>query len=284
MATRKPNGVNFATMGGGKRTAAAAKKAGPKKITYWSFSLYNTYKQCPLKAKLNAIDKIKEPGNKYMERGNTVHKLFEDYIKGSITLKQLKDGCQAVDLVISKNLMAELNEMRKLYANRNKLAATATQPTVEDTWAFTSSWDETRWNDWINCWVRVKLDVGHWLKKGKKLIFIPTDWKTGKFKDDKNEEYVEQLELYALAALLTYPQADEVWPRLYYADEDLVYPDPDEPLVFTRADLEPLKALWAKRTRPMLNDTKFAPRPGNYCRFCFYRKNNAADGGGQCKY
>lgn len=285
MATRKPNGVTFATMGGGKRPAAK-KRTGPRKITYWSFSLYNTYKRCPLKAKLNAVDKIKEPGNDAMQRGNDVHKLCEDYIKGVITLKQLKDGAKTVkkrpwDPVY---VIPELTRLRKVYANSKKLRAKAMQPTVEDTWAFTSSWSETVWNDWINCWVRIKLDVGEFFEEDGLTIYVPTDWKTGQVYDDKNDEYVEQLELYALAALLIHPQIDEVRPRLVYVDQGLVFPDPDEPLSFTRDDLEPLKKLWTKRTRPMLNDTIFAPRPGADCRYCFYRKNNAVNGGGQCKY
>lgn len=282
MTTRKPNGLSFATLAKGK----AKKAAGPKKIAYWSFSLYSTYRECPLKAKFRAIDKIKEPGNEYMDRGNDVHKLCEDYIKGTITLKQLKDSAKNVTLKPwdPTDLIDELTRLRKVYANRGKLAAQAMQPAVEDTWAFTNEWDIAVWNDWINCWLRVKLDVGEFFKEGKKVIYVPTDWKTGKFYESKNEEYIEQLELYALAALLVYPQIDEVRPRLVYADLGVVYPDPDEPLVFTRADIEPLKRLWAKRTRPMLNDTKFAPRPGDYCKRCFHRKGNAANGGGQCKY
>lgn len=290
MATRKPNGLTFASLGTKKtaaQAAAIAKKAGPRKITYWSFSLYNTYKECPLKAKFNAVDKIKEPGNEHMQRGNEVHKLCEDYVKGLITLKQLKDGAKVVKVRPwdPTDLLDELNRLRKVYANRGKLAARAMQPTVEETWAFTKDWDETVWNDWIRCWVRIKLDVGEMFEEsGLGVIHVPTDWKTGRFYEEKNDEYVEQLELYALAVLLMCPNVDEVRPRLVYVDEGLVYPDPETPLAFKRSDIDMLKKLWAKRTRAMLNDTTFAPRPGNYCRRCFYRKGNAAAGGGQCKY
>lgn len=286
MATRKPNGVSFATMGTGKQTAAQAKKAGPKKIQYWSFSLYNTYKKCPLKAKLNAIDKIKEPSNEAMARGNDVHKLCEDYVKSEITLAQLKSKAKQV----SKNpwdptdWLPELTRMRKVYANRKKLQVTAMQPAVEDTWAFTSSWSETVWNDWVNCWVRIKLDVGEFQELDGLIVYVPTDWKTGRFYENQNDEYVEQLELYALAAMLIHPHVDEVRPRLAYVDQGIIFPDPEDPLVFKRSDLESLKKLWAKRTKPMLNDTTFAPRPGDYCKYCYYRKGNAANGGGQCKY
>lgn len=274
---RKPNGVTF-TRG---RTSKAT--TGPRKITYWSFSLYNTYKQCPQKAKFNAIDKIKEPGNLAMKRGNDVHKLCEDYIKSDITAKQLTDGAKKLKWD-SKGTKPELDRLRKVYANRNRLAAKGLQPAVEDTWAFTSKWDQTVWDDWINCWVRIKLDVGEMFEEDGRIIYVPTDWKTGQIREEKTEEYLEQLELYALAALLVHPHVDEVRPRLVYVDHDLVYPGPDDVIAFRREDEPKLRKLWEKRTKPMLNDTKFAPRVGSYCKWCFYRRSNAANGGGQCKY
>jgi hypothetical protein len=37
---------------------------------------------------------------------------------------------------------------------------------------------------------------------------------------------------------------------------------------------------WEDKTRPMLNDTIFAPKPGNACRWCHWKKSN----GGPCKF
>lgn len=285
--TRKPNGLSFSSMGVKRAAANKATRGAAKKLTYWSFSVYSSYKQCPLKAKLGSIDKIREPGNAAMARGNEVHKLCEDYVKGVISLKQLKDAAKKTSYKPwdPDYALDELNRLRKVYANRNKLAAHAMQPAVEDTWAFTNEWAQTVWNDWAGCWVRIKLDVGEFFKEGKKLIYVPTDWKTGRYYEgEKGDEYVEQLELYALGALLMYPHVDEVRPRLVYVDAEAVFPPQGEELVFTRADLPALKKLWEKRTKAMFNDTKFAPRPGQYCRFCFYRAGNAGNGGGQCKY
>lgn len=52
------------------------------KITSWSFSRYSDYKQCPLKAKLKHVDKLKEPPNEAMARGAAIHNIAEKYIKG----------------------------------------------------------------------------------------------------------------------------------------------------------------------------------------------------------
>lgn len=199
---RKPNGLSFATIG---KKRANDKPKGPQKITYWSASRRYDYDQCPFKAKLKCIDKLKEPGNAYMDRGNMMHELCEHYIKGTDTWKQSVErakrwndehkGDKRLKPIDLSDLKDELDRLRALYAKRTRLAATATQPEVEETWAFRSDWSETTWNDWLGCWLRIKLDVGHWeeVKKGKKTlrVFVPTDWKSGRLKEEEHESYLE---------------------------------------------------------------------------------------------
>lgn len=236
-----------------------------KQITSWSFSRYSTYKQCPLKLKLSAIDRIREPGNEAMQRGDAIHKLVEKYIKGA-------------GRTMPPELKLFADEMKKLRIQyRKKINGMV----VEDNWAFTKDWDETQYDDWIHCWLRIKLDCAH---HEDDETLIVTDWKTGKFRIEMNEEYVEQLELYALAALLLHEHIQQVKPRLAYLDLGITYPEAGKELVFTRADIPRLKKLWEKRAKPMLNDKTFAPRPNDKCRWCFYRASNKAAGGGQCKY
>ena len=166
-----------------------------KTITAWSNSRYADYKQCPLKAKLKHIDKIKEPPNEAMARGAHIHNLAEDYIKGKIKAlpKELK------------SFAGEFKMLRKQYKK------SINGMVVEDNWAFTKTWDETQWNNWAHCWVRIKLDCAH---HEDDTTLIITDWKTGKYRDDQNDDYIEQLELYALAALLLHPHIEVVKPRL----------------------------------------------------------------------
>lgn len=241
------------------------KKIPVQQIKSWSFSRYSTYKLCPLKAKLQFIDKIQEPPNPPMARGAKIHDKAEAYLKGKL-----------------KRLPAELKAFAKMFkALRTQYKKAISGMVVEDTWAFTNKWDETQSNDWINCWVRIKLDCAH---HEDEETLIVSDWKTGKFRQEKNEEYVEQLELYALAALLLHEHIEVVKPRLVYLDAEVIYPDEDEELVFTRKDIPKLKKAWEARVKPMLKDKVFAPRPNNLCHWCFYRKSNKANGGGQCKY
>lgn len=239
-----------------------------KAITAWSFSRYSTYKMCPLKLKLSAIDKIQEPSNAAMARGAAIHNLAEDYIKGKVPKL-------APELVLFKDEFARLRKMFK------KTPATMV---VEDQWAFTKAWDDTAWNDWTPCWVRIKLDCAH---HENDTTLVVTDWKTGKFRPEQNEDYVEQLELYALSALLLHEHLQEVRPRLAYTDLGRVYPDGQaEPiLAYTRADIPKLKKAWEKRTRAMMSDTTFAPRPNDKCKWCWYGQSKKSAGGpGLCKY
>lgn len=243
-----------------------APKPVVKRITSWSFSRYNVYRECPYKAKLKFIDKLEEPGSDAMERGNRIHKDAEDFIKGK--KKTLPKELKLVGEIVKA--------CRDFFKKRKK----DEDAVCEDTWAFTLAWARTRWDDWKNCASRIKLDFAHVEVRGKKRILIITDWKSGKFKERKNEEYVEQLELYALAGLLLYPDVDEVWPRLVYTDQNITYPKKEGEIKYTHKDTERLKVTWHKRTSPMLRDTKFAPRPGDHCRFCHFR----ADNGGPCKF
>lgn len=240
---------------------ATAKPAPTKPVTSWSFSRYSDYESCPLKFKLKHLDKIAEPPSPAMQRGADIHKLAEDYVKGLI--HKLPPEL--------KNFADEFKALRKVYR---------TDPdnmVVEDNWAFTKEWGITQWNDWVSCWVRIKLDCAQQIGDG---VMEVTDYKTGKYSEFKNADYLKQLELYALSALLQFPHLKEVRPRLMYLDVKKIYPAPESPIVYTRAQLPALKKRWAARVAPMFADKTFAPKPSHACTWCFYSKSK----NGNCKY
>lgn len=237
------------------------KTATPTKITSWSFSRYNVYKQCPAKAKYLFIDKMKEPASDAMARGAAIHNLAEDYLKGKIARLPIELG-QFED--VFKALRAQY---------KKKISGVI----VEDTWAFTKDWTVTAWNDWVGCWLRIKLDCAH-LEDGDTLHV--KDWKTGKFREQMNEEYMEQLSLYALGALMLMPHVNHVVPLLMYLDTGEVYPPENSPIVYSRTDLPALKKEWEKKIKSMLSDTRFAPRANDKCRWCAF----SAAKDGPCKF
>lgn len=246
-------------------------------ITAWSFSRYSTHsgpkRGCPAKAKYSIIDKIKEPPSEPMIRGDRIHKQAEAFIKG--------DGKPLVPLELRgpDGEFEEYFAQRRLQRSRTK----GRDVLVEQTWAFRSDWSLTTWNDWTACWLRIKTDCSFLeATKRKDNLWLVDDFKTGKYRQEDIDDYLEQIELYALGALLWIGASRGhagliIQPRLLYLDQGLIH---DAPQAYTMDDLPQLKATWVERTRAMLNDKQFAPRPNNFCRWCHYRKENA----GPCQY
>lgn len=229
-------------------------------VTSWSFSRYQDYQSCPAKFKYKHLEKLAEPPSAAMARGTAIHKMAEDYTNGKLrTLPK--------DLALFKEEFARLRKQQV--------------KGVEEQWAFKSDWTLTSWNDWTGCWLRVKLDVHYTNVEHNALV--PIDHKTGKFREEKNAEYLLQLDLYGTAGLVQVPTVDVVSPRLWYLDQGRVYPDPerDEPEIeFLRKDAKDMRKKWEARVKKMFADRAFNPTPGDACRFCHYRKSN----GGPCKY
>lgn len=216
-----------------------------RKITSWSYSRFSQYNKCPASAKYKFIDKLPEPSNEAMTRGNEIHKLAENYTKGLI-----------------KTLPPELIKFKEEFKELK-----ASKAIVEETWAFTKEWMQTTWNDWNNCWLRVKSDAA--CVDGTDLYAI--DHKTGKPRDG----YEDQLHLTATAGMLKFPHVKKVVTQLWYLDAGEMVEK-----TYDAKDVAKMQKDWDKRTTPMLNDTRFAPNPGNHCRWCHFSKSK----GGPCKF
>lgn len=222
------------------------------KITAWSHSRLNTYEQCPLKAKLQCIDKIFDPETPApMKRGAEIHKKAEKYLKGRI-----------------RNLPKELKDFNKEFKALKKNKDLRLM--LECEWAYTKNWSPCSWFG-SEAWVRMKLDLAYITEPKNGVHMKVIDYKTGRSQADP-----EQLELYVIGAFLKFPDLDSVTPEFWYIDQDeIVQGD-----TFERKDLKKLQAKWKKKVKPLLADRTFAPRPSDKCRWCYYRKDEHGD----CKY
>lgn len=224
-------------------------------LTSWSYSVYTAYVKCPLSVCFDKIKRIRivEPPNPHFEKGDRVHKSAEKYITGSG-----KAPAIIPDLKLVKD---KLVLFRKLKAK------------AELDWAFTKSWVPTTWNDWTNCWLRIKVDV---CAETPGLVQI-TDWKSGKVYDD----HKQQRSLYALGGLqlIELGLLGNGAPVTKVTAEHL-YTDTGQTATeeFTMKDLKPLKREWLNRIRQMMTDTRYPAKTGFHCRYCRYRKSN----GGPC--
>lgn len=214
-----------------------------ERIKAWSYSRLSTYEACPYKAKLLYIDGFREPSNKFMERGTTIHAELEEYLKGPggrvpQSALKMEEECQA------------------LWARR---------PYTELSVGLNDKYQSVDWMA-VDIWARIKIDV--LVKEGNDIEII--DFKTGQIRDG----YGEQLELYALTGLAMFPKAQEVKTANYYVDAGKILPG----IVYTRADFEDLKVKWTAKVTPMLTDEEFLPKKNQYCYNCQFRKSN----GGSC--
>ena len=220
------------------------------KITAWSYSRWNEYENCPRKSRYKVIDKLKEPGSPAMDRGGEIHSKIEHYLQHG------------------GKLPAEVHKDLKPYYTALRKA----KPKVELEICFDNKWQMTDWFG-MAAWCRVKIDA--LIVPSTTGVVRVVDHKTGKLRD--YAEYENQLELYALAGLLTVPVAKEVLAELAFTDQGVTV---EAKKAVPMADLPKLKKKWELKVKPMLNDTIFAPRPGNACRWCHFKKSN----GGPCEY
>lgn len=242
-------------------------------ISAWSYSRHQTYEQCPQKAKYLYVDKMREPDSAAGLKGTRVHAIAAMMATG-IVPKPDRDNMSFINdlkpILLSKEFPRELAAFEEEFKTLRKMKNLS----VEAEWAFTKDWNVTSWFG-SDAWLRIKVDL-FWLEvlKQKALrettVFI-RDHKTGKVHAD----HKHQRSLYALGAFLMYPDAVAVDVAHWYLDQGH-----EEKQVYFQKDFEKLKKEWLKKTKAMLNDTTFAPRQGDYCRWCHFSKAK----NGPCKF
>lgn len=219
-------------------------------VAAWSYSRYADYAQCPLMFKLKHIDRLPAPGSAAMERGNTIHKLAEDYTLGKLKVVPTE----------LKNFSAQFAELRKL------------NPMVEQNWGYRRDWNWIGRQGWFgdDVWFRAKADAAVLYEDDTGDLI---DHKTGK-KYDTNED---QVELFSLAFFRKFPTLTHVTTRLWYLDQ----PEDNEVIrEYTAKDATLIQKDWEKRVTPMFADRKFAPKPSQKCGWCPFSKAK----GGPCKF
>jgi hypothetical protein len=224
-----------------------------QKITAWSYSRLSEYCRCPFSAKLKFLDRIKEPQNAAMARGQSIHEKAGVFIKGR-----------------SKKTPEELERFTDEFAHLRHIKKSVA---IELELAVRADWSVC---DWFakDAWLRAKLDTAYVMDDSWKII----DFKTGKVRP----ENVEQLDLYAAVAIAHAPDHVQV------IDAELWYLDWGEIIrrTYSRADALRLQKKYKKdkAVLKMLSDTTFKPTPGNHCRWCYFGQAKKEEGPGLCKY
>lgn len=216
-----------------------------QQITSWSYSRFNTWKQCPGKAKLLYIEKLKEPSSPALDNGQKKHTELEYYLKGYSPLPKW------------------VHENSVSYAEGLKARKAVPELQV----AFNDKWQPVEWFA-KNAWARIKIDV---IDNSEQDTCAIKDWKTGKIREG---EYDDQLELYGLTGLLMFPNKLKATAELAFPELGVVLPNS----TYHREQQATLLNLWESRVAPMLDDVTFEYTPNTYCKYCHFRKAN----GGPC--
>jgi len=236
------------------------------KITAGSFSRLSVYTECPHRARLQYVDKIKEndrpappPGKEHAnDRGSRVHNEAERYVKG-----------ESDELIFELlNFKDELNHLKTLYPDG--------AVTTEQLWTYNDSWDVSDPADYKSIWLRVICDAMVFIDDKTAVII---DYKTGK--RYRNEvKHAQQGQLYMLAAFMRFPELQEITVEFWYLDQDEMYQ-----MTYTREQGMKFFKLWNNKMLTMTSDEEFIPKPSvNTCRFCPYQdgKNKWLTGTGDC--
>lgn len=225
------------------------------RVTAWSYSRLAQYETCPLQFAGKNVYKWPTAGSPAMARGDAIHKGVAAFITGEAsTLPR--------DAMAHKDMTDFIREVAALPKEMKQ---------VEQQWGFSASWKPTGWFDRKGLppvWFRSILDAGVMYEDA---TYEGLDWKTGK----KYGSNMEQMETQAIAAFNKFPHITNFTARLVYLDQN-----EHEIAEFPKTWQVKLQDKWAKRAAPMFQDTVFAPRPNDKCRFCDFSKNK----GGQCAF
>jgi putative RecB family exonuclease len=240
------------------------------------------FKQCPLKYRLRAIDRIPETPGRDAVRGTVVHAVLES-LYGLPSGERVPERAAALVEPTWQRLLADRPEIEVV------LEQGGLPPFLDEVSRLVSDYyhlENPTGFDPESCesLVEVRLADGSPLRGYVDRIDIApdgrlrvVDYKTGRVPaPDAEQKALFQLKFYALIMYRTRGVAPAQLRLLYLRDgQILTYaPDADELVRFERI----VSALWAAITTAG-REGDFPPRPGWGCKFCEYRPLCPAYGG-----
>lgn len=248
--SRMSSGRSSAASGGDPRLIITGRFSNS-----WSFSRYNSWRECPRKFALEKINKLcVAPPSRAIQRGTMIHMRAEAYLRGQ-----------------TKGLPDELKQFSDEFKNLKRMGASPEREMV-----ITEDEKPTRGDDWNNAWLRTKIDAQHYFAEEDVLLLI--DFKTGRY--DPKEG---QGELYACMSKFFPPQDSEGLPlppaqnvevELWFLDEGK-----PEKYSYTRRELDVAWKKWRERADRFLADRTFSPKPNKKCDWCTYNSSKEMSDG-----
>ena len=217
----------------------------------WSYSLLTVFESCKYRVKLARVDKVPDLQPKtYADRGTAIHQEAEDYVTGKAALTHNL-----------RHFADDLLALNTHYAKGRVIC--------EEEWGFDPNWVVSDWN---SAWLRLKCDVVVHLTPQHLAVI---DYKTGK-RFGNEMKHKEQLQLYALCALIRYPEIEEVTCELWYLDQNEL-----ADFTMERKSLGKYLQIFNKRGSAVTSEKVFKPSANIIsCKYCPYSPDNQ----GECQY
>ena len=236
-----------------------------KTITAGSFSRLSVFQDCPRRAQLAYIQKIREPdrgpgpltapdGTKewHNDRGSRIHQLAEDFVADKF----------------GPNLPPELIKFKKEYIELRKLHKKG-KVVTEQMWCYDLNWEVCSADDWNNIYFRIMTDATVFHTKTNATVI---DYKTGR-KYGNEIKHGQQAQLYQLGGFLRYPDLEEITTEIWYLDQNEI-----SSMEFTRNQGMRFFKYWDGHMKDMINETEFKPTPNVFsCRWCPYKPGKSGD-------
>jgi len=217
----------------------------------WSFSKLLVHDSCPLRYKLQHLDRVPDLQPKTAaDRGTAIHQEAEDYVRG---------------------IGPFTNNLRHFKADLGALAEHYREGRVvcEGEWGYTRDWAV---GDWSTAWLRLKCDAVCFLNPTHAVVI---DYKTGA-RFGNEIKHARQLQLYAVCALIRFPDIEKVTCELFYFDQNEL-----ASFEMKRSQLKKYLTQFDKDGRGITEAKDFPPRPSIIaCKYCSYAPHKQGD----CKF
>jgi RecB family exonuclease len=214
----------------------------PTPLRSWSFTALTQFEDCPRAYELKYIQKISDTKPRdALERGSRIHQEAEDFVRGKVDFTENL-----------RHFKPELEALKTKYQDG--------KVTVEEEWGFDAEWYPTAWR---SAWVRLKCDAVVELSPEHFLI---VDYKTGgRFGNEL--KHGRQLEFYAAASLVRFPDVKQVTCELWYLDKnDLAS------MTMNANQMKRALSTWDRAGRKVSMAKHFPATPSLYkCRWCPYK-------------
>lgn len=227
-------------------------------ISSWSHSKLGDFEKCKFLAWLKHDQKIPEPERELKpgqtehanDRGTRIHNHAEGFVNGTL----------AAQIPEMRHFAHEFNHLRSLH--KSGLVS------LEGEWGVDKNWAVAPWR---TAWHRSKVDA---IVLPNKYTAIVIDYKSGR-RFGNEVKHAEQTQLYALNAVLRYPDIEEVTTELWYLDQDEL-----TSATFTRAQILRFRPGFDRRGHAITSCVDFPANPNKFsCKWCQYGPWN----GGQCQ-